>query len=61
MSEKQSNSVIIDSDDSTRNQTPEWSAKEERSLVRRIDFAVMPLLIIGFSVLQLDRSNILVL
>ncbi|KAL6365580.1 hypothetical protein LRP88_01580 [Fusarium phalaenopsidis] len=35
MSEKQSNSVIIDSDGSTRNQTPEWSAKEERSLVRR--------------------------
>ncbi|KAI8665924.1 MFS domain-containing protein [Fusarium keratoplasticum] len=59
MSEKQSNSVIIDSDDVARDQIPpEWSAKEERSLVRRIDFAVMPLLIIGFFVLQLDRSNI---
>lgn len=36
MSEKQSNSVIIDSDDVARDQIPpEWSAKEERSLVRR--------------------------
>ncbi|KAM6525680.1 hypothetical protein FALCPG4_011218 [Fusarium falciforme] len=36
MSEKQSNSVMIDSDDAARDQTPpEWSAKEERSLVRR--------------------------
>ncbi|KAL2683291.1 hypothetical protein Neosp_007761 [[Neocosmospora] mangrovei] len=58
MSEKQSNSVIIDSDGAARDQTAEWSAEEERSLVRRIDFAVMPLLIIGFFVLQLDRSNI---
>ncbi|PKS08198.1 hypothetical protein jhhlp_005474 [Lomentospora prolificans] len=36
----------------------EWTEEEERALVRRVDFLLMPLLILGFFVLQLDRGNI---
>lgn len=35
-----------------------WSEAEERAVVRKLDFIVMPLLISGFFVLQLDRGNI---
>jgi hypothetical protein len=34
-----------------------WTEAEEKALVRRIDFLVMPLLILGFFALQLDRGN----
>ncbi|KAK3300565.1 major facilitator superfamily domain-containing protein [Chaetomium fimeti] len=35
-----------------------WTEAEEKALVRRIDLLVMPLLILGFFALQLDRGNI---
>jgi hypothetical protein len=33
-----------------------WSAEEEKQLVRKLDRLVMPLLIIAFFALQLDRG-----
>ncbi|SCO35396.1 related to nicotinamide mononucleotide permease [Fusarium fujikuroi] len=36
----------------------DWSETEERALVRKLDLLIMPLLIAGFFVLQLDRGNI---
>ncbi|CAI6044115.1 unnamed protein product [Clonostachys chloroleuca] len=36
----------------------DWSPEEEAAVVRKIDLLVMPLLIAGFFVLQLDRGNI---
>ncbi|KAM0334504.1 hypothetical protein ACHAQA_001533 [Verticillium albo-atrum] len=40
--------------------TPElqWTAEEEKKLLRKIDLIVMPLLVAGFFALQLDRGNI---
>ncbi|KAK0751655.1 alternative sulfate transporter [Schizothecium vesticola] len=35
-----------------------WTEEEEKALVRRLDLLVMPLLILGFFFLQLDRGNI---
>ncbi|KAG7292871.1 hypothetical protein NEMBOFW57_002916 [Staphylotrichum longicolle] len=35
-----------------------WTDEEEKVLVRRIDFIVMPLLILAFFALQIDRGNI---
>ena len=35
----------------------EWTEEEEKHLVRKIDRLVMPLLILGFFALQLDRGN----
>ncbi|KAM0332527.1 hypothetical protein ACHAQA_002810 [Verticillium albo-atrum] len=37
---------------------PEWTPAEERAVVRKLDLYLMPLLVAGFFVLQLDRSNI---
>ncbi|CAK7219942.1 hypothetical protein SEUCBS140593_004065 [Sporothrix eucalyptigena] len=34
-----------------------WTADEEKALVRKIDFIVMPILMLVFFALQLDRSN----
>ncbi|KAL9949020.1 hypothetical protein ACHAQF_006950 [Verticillium nonalfalfae] len=36
----------------------QWTEEEEKKLLRKIDFVVMPLLIAGFFALQLDRGNI---
>ncbi|KAM5344981.1 hypothetical protein ACJ41O_010843 [Fusarium nematophilum] len=36
----------------------DWTPEEEEALVRKIDRTVMPLLILGFFALQLDRGNI---
>ncbi|KAF2100223.1 alternative sulfate transporter [Rhizodiscina lignyota] len=36
----------------------DWTPEEERRLVRRIDSIVMPLLMLAFFALQLDRGNI---
>lgn len=36
---------------------PEWTEEEEKQLVRRLDRLVMPLLMLGFFALQLDRGN----
>ncbi|OCF38132.1 hypothetical protein I316_00356 [Kwoniella heveanensis BCC8398] len=35
-----------------------WTDKEERAVVRKIDFVVLPLLFFGFYVFQLERGNI---
>ncbi|KAF5023264.1 hypothetical protein F66182_4676 [Fusarium sp. NRRL 66182] len=35
----------------------DWTEEEEAKLVRKIDSTVMPLLVLGFFVLQLDRGN----
>jgi len=35
-----------------------WSEEEEKRLVRKVDWIVMTLLILGFGALQLDRGNI---
>ncbi|PYI03131.1 MFS general substrate transporter [Aspergillus sclerotiicarbonarius CBS 121057] len=36
----------------------DWDADEERKLIRKVDFYVLPLLLIAFFFLCLDRSNI---
>lgn len=36
----------------------DWSEAEERAIVRKLDFLLMPLLIAGFFVMQLDRGNV---
>ncbi|KAL1873987.1 hypothetical protein VTK73DRAFT_638 [Phialemonium thermophilum] len=36
----------------------DWTDEEEKALVRKIDLIVMPLLILGFYSLQMDRGNI---
>ncbi|KAH7304701.1 alternative sulfate transporter [Stachybotrys elegans] len=38
--------------------TKTWSEEEERRVVRKLDCLLMPLLVLGFFALQLDRSNI---
>ncbi|KAL1968638.1 hypothetical protein VTN77DRAFT_1464 [Rasamsonia byssochlamydoides] len=48
-------------DSSTSDLTPfeaDWTEEEERRLVRRIDSIVLPLLMLAFFALQLDRGNI---
>ncbi|KAK3330042.1 alternative sulfate transporter [Apodospora peruviana] len=45
------------SDDGSQD-TLSWTEGEEKRLVRKIDFLVMPLLMLGFFALQLDRGNI---
>ncbi|KAM0555915.1 hypothetical protein ACHAPJ_006317 [Fusarium lateritium] len=35
-----------------------WTEDEEKAVVRKLDFILMPLLVLGFFSLQLDRSNI---
>lgn len=35
----------------------DWTEGEEKRLVRKIDFIVMPLLMVGFFALQMDRGN----
>jgi len=39
---------------------PQWTEDEERQLVRKIDRLVMPLLMLAFFALQLDRGNMYV-
>ena len=34
-----------------------WTADEERAAVRKVDFIVMPILMLVFFSLQLDRAN----
>ena len=52
----------LDSDgrSSAQAQTPtkaDWSAEEERVLVRKLDCLIMSLLTLAFFALQLDRGN----
>ncbi|KAH7310576.1 major facilitator superfamily domain-containing protein [Stachybotrys elegans] len=36
----------------------QWTEEEEKKLVRKVDLVIMPILILGFFALQLDRGNI---
>ena len=36
-----------------------WTPEEEKRLVRKLDYLVMPLLIIAFFALQLDRGSMI--
>lgn len=36
---------------------PDWTEEEEKKLVRKIDLILMPLLVLPFIALQLDRGN----
>lgn len=38
----------------------DWTNEEEKALVRKIDSIVMPLLMLAFFALQLDRGNMYV-
>ncbi|KAJ6784958.1 hypothetical protein PWT90_01757 [Aphanocladium album] len=51
-------SVDEKSEISNQSHNSDWSEAEERAIVRKLDFLLMPLLIAGFFVLQLDRGNI---
>ncbi|GAB7352530.1 hypothetical protein MBLNU459_g2923t2 [Dothideomycetes sp. NU459] len=44
--------------DSEIGEVPSWTAEEERKVVRKLDFSVLPLLTMVFFALQLDRGNI---
>jgi hypothetical protein len=44
-------------DSSTSGDPVSWAEEEERRLVRRLDRIVMPLLMLAFFALQLDRGN----
>jgi hypothetical protein len=35
----------------------DWTEEEEKAVVKKIDFLVMPLLMLAFFALQLDRGN----
>ncbi|CAH0023578.1 unnamed protein product [Clonostachys rhizophaga] len=48
----------VETGDHTSDTEHDWTDEEEKVLVRRVDFYVMPLLILGFLALQLDRGNI---
>ncbi|KAL4877368.1 hypothetical protein BJY04DRAFT_222119 [Aspergillus karnatakaensis] len=36
----------------------EWTAKEDRKIVRGLDFALLPFLVAAFFMLQMDRGNL---
>ncbi|RFU35018.1 hypothetical protein B7463_g1284, partial [Scytalidium lignicola] len=44
--------------DSSASSIVDWTEEEERKIVRKLDCIVMPLLMLGFVALQLDRGNI---
>ena len=50
------NDPIVPANGSIARKTSGWTADEERKLVRKLDCLVMPLLIIAFFALQLDRG-----
>lgn len=43
---------------SDTSESADWTEDEERQVVRKLDRVVMPLLMLGFFALQLDRGNI---
>ncbi|KAJ4353516.1 uncharacterized protein N0V89_005246 [Didymosphaeria variabile] len=49
---------LYDSDARSQEVDPSWSLDDKRRVVRKLDLYLMPLLVFGFFVLQLDRSNI---
>jgi hypothetical protein len=58
----QNQTALVESRDASSDEEDfTWTEEEEKALVRRIDLLVMPLLIMGFFVLQLDRGNTCIL
>ncbi|KAM3554341.1 hypothetical protein ARSEF4850_006511 [Beauveria asiatica] len=51
-------SVGEKSETSSQSPSGDWSETEEKAIVRKLDLLIIPLLIAGFFVLQLDRGNI---
>ncbi|KAK8148908.1 hypothetical protein G3M48_008798 [Beauveria asiatica] len=51
-------SVGEKSETSSQSPSGDWSEAEEKAIVRKLDLLIIPLLIAGFFVLQLDRGNI---
>ena len=54
---EEKNIAIAASERSNDSSVRDWSEDEERKLVRKIDSIVMPLLMLAFFALQLDRGN----
>jgi hypothetical protein len=54
---KSPTSTVADDSDTEQ----EWTKEEENALVRKIDSIVMPLLMLAFFALQLDRGNMYVI
>ncbi|KAF4447766.1 alternative sulfate transporter [Fusarium albosuccineum] len=50
-------SDLVGKDDSETDSI-QWTEEEEKRLLRKVDILLMPLLILGFFALQLDRGNI---
>ncbi|KAH8808667.1 alternative sulfate transporter [Xylogone sp. PMI_703] len=51
--------IFADSqNDSSASSMIDWTEEEEKKVVRKLDCIVMPLLMLGFVALQLDRGNI---
>ncbi|GKT52172.1 uncharacterized protein ColSpa_12353 [Colletotrichum spaethianum] len=57
--EKHVKTVVESPDSQSDDVRPEidWSPEEEQRLVRKVDLLIMPLLILAFFALQLDRGN----
>ncbi|RVX76116.1 hypothetical protein B0A52_00473 [Exophiala mesophila] len=51
----QATETYLDNEEATE---PDWTEQEEKKLVRKVDFIIMPLLILTFFTLQLNRGNI---
>ncbi|KAF4457742.1 hypothetical protein F53441_366 [Fusarium austroafricanum] len=60
--EKNLDKAVISSQDGSTSDLEhievDWTDEEEAKLIRKVDFTIMPLLVLGFFALQLDRGNI---
>ncbi|KAF4931443.1 putative transporter [Colletotrichum viniferum] len=56
--EKKTDNVIYDPSNHSPSEGESWTQDEEKAVVRKLDWYLMPLLVVGFYVLQLDRTNI---
>ncbi|KAI8302450.1 putative transporter [Colletotrichum sp. SAR11_59] len=61
--EKKTDTVVYDPSNHSPSEGESWTQDEEKAVVRkslnqRLDWYLMPLLVVGFYVLQLDRTNI---
>ena len=57
LSIEEKNAAIAASERSEESSAVDWTEEEEKQLVRKIDSIVMPLLMLAFFALQLDRGN----
>ncbi|KAK2732263.1 major facilitator superfamily transporter [Colletotrichum kahawae] len=56
--EKKTDTVVYDPSNHSPSEGESWTQDEEKAVVRKLDWYLMPLLVVGFYVLQLDRTNI---